>query len=222
MGVGRGADQQRVDVAGVDDGVGIADFRAGPARRAPRRPCRPRRRRRPAVRPRRCGDVAAVDLADPPGAEQPETQHGCFLSYWNECSELTGSHNLCFIRRCQSRLRAAAHNRRPAGPPHQKIQRHMADEHQSARDTALDVITIGRSSVDLYGQQIGSRLEDVASFAKSVGGCPANIAIGAARLGLKSGHRHRRRRRAVRPLHARAVSARGRRRSTASRSTRSG
>ena len=50
----------------------------------------------------------------------------------------------------------------------------------------LDVITIGRSSVDLYGQQIGSRLEDVASFAKSVGGCPANIAIGAARLGLKS------------------------------------
>jgi 5-dehydro-2-deoxygluconokinase len=48
------------------------------------------------------------------------------------------------------------------------------------------VITIGRSSVDLYGQQIGSRLEDVASFAKSVGGCPANIAIGAARLGLKS------------------------------------
>ena len=51
----------------------------------------------------------------------------------------------------------------------------------------LDVITIGRSSVDLYGQQIGGRLEDMASFAKSVGGCPANIAIGAARLGLKSG-----------------------------------
>jgi 5-dehydro-2-deoxygluconokinase len=51
----------------------------------------------------------------------------------------------------------------------------------------LDVITIGRSSVDLYGQQIGARLEDVASFAKSVGGCPSNIAIGTARLGLKSG-----------------------------------
>ena len=53
--------------------------------------------------------------------------------------------------------------------------------------TRLDVITIGRSSVDLYGQQIGSRLEDVASFAKSVGGCPSNIAIGTARLGLRSG-----------------------------------
>jgi 5-dehydro-2-deoxygluconokinase len=50
----------------------------------------------------------------------------------------------------------------------------------------LDVITIGRCSVDLYGQQIGSRLEDIASFAKSVGGSPANMAIGTARLGLKS------------------------------------
>ena len=55
-----------------------------------------------------------------------------------------------------------------------------------AAGAALDVITIGRASVDLYGQQIGSRLEDIASFAKSVGGCPANIAIGTARLGLKS------------------------------------
>jgi len=53
-------------------------------------------------------------------------------------------------------------------------------------EKTLDVITIGRSSVDLYGQQIGSRLEDIGSFAKSVGGCPANIAVGAARLGLKS------------------------------------
>ena len=50
----------------------------------------------------------------------------------------------------------------------------------------LDVITIGRSSVDLYGQQIGGRLEDMATFAKAVGGCPTNIAIGTARLGLKS------------------------------------
>jgi 5-dehydro-2-deoxygluconokinase len=51
----------------------------------------------------------------------------------------------------------------------------------------LDVITIGRSSVDLYGREIGSRLEDVSSFAKSVGGSPTNIAIGAARLGLRTG-----------------------------------
>ena len=52
----------------------------------------------------------------------------------------------------------------------------------------LDVIAIGRASVDLYGQQIGGRLEDMGTFARSIGGSPANIAIGAARLGLKSGH----------------------------------
>ncbi|WP_137154082.1 5-dehydro-2-deoxygluconokinase [Rhizobium sp. FKL33] len=55
-----------------------------------------------------------------------------------------------------------------------------------ATSKTLDVIAIGRSSVDLYGQQSGSRLEDIASFAKSVGGCPANISVGTARLGLKS------------------------------------
>ncbi len=58
---------------------------------------------------------------------------------------------------------------------------------QSTVLPALDVITMGRCSVDLYGQQIGSRLEDIGSFAKSVGGSPSNIAIGTARLGLKAG-----------------------------------
>ncbi|MDB5587902.1 MAG: iolC [Devosia sp.] len=62
----------------------------------------------------------------------------------------------------------------------------MTNAQPSNGTKLLDVITIGRSSVDLYGQQIGTRLEDVGSFAKSVGGCPANIAIGTARLGLKS------------------------------------
>jgi len=50
----------------------------------------------------------------------------------------------------------------------------------------LDVITIGRSSVDLYGSQVGGRLEDMGSFEKYIGGSPTNIACGAARLGLKS------------------------------------
>ena len=50
----------------------------------------------------------------------------------------------------------------------------------------LDVVTVGRSSVDLYGEQVGGRLEDMASFAKYVGGCPTNIAVGTARLGLRS------------------------------------
>jgi 5-dehydro-2-deoxygluconokinase len=50
----------------------------------------------------------------------------------------------------------------------------------------LDLITIGRSSVDLYGAQVGGRLEDMASFQKYVGGSPTNMAVGTARLGLKS------------------------------------
>ncbi len=51
---------------------------------------------------------------------------------------------------------------------------------------SLDLITIGRSSVDLYGAQVGGRLEDMGSFNKYIGGSPTNIAAGTARLGLKS------------------------------------
>jgi len=53
-------------------------------------------------------------------------------------------------------------------------------------DKPLDLITIGRSSVDLYGAQVGGRLEDMRSFDKYIGGSPTNIACGTARLGLKS------------------------------------
>jgi 5-dehydro-2-deoxygluconokinase len=52
---------------------------------------------------------------------------------------------------------------------------------------SLDLVCLGRASVDLYGQQVGGRLENMAGFAKYVGGSPANTAIGTARLGLKSG-----------------------------------
>ena len=51
---------------------------------------------------------------------------------------------------------------------------------------SLDLLTVGRSSVDLYGEQLGGRLEDMGSFAKYVGGSPTNTAIGAARLGLRA------------------------------------
>jgi 5-dehydro-2-deoxygluconokinase len=54
-------------------------------------------------------------------------------------------------------------------------------------NNTIDLITIGRSSVDLYGEQVGGRLEDMGSFAKYVGGSPTNTAIAAARLGLKTG-----------------------------------
>ncbi|QGX92600.1 5-dehydro-2-deoxygluconokinase [Tatumella sp. TA1] len=57
--------------------------------------------------------------------------------------------------------------------------------HQSK--AALDVICIGRIAVDLYGQQIGARLEDVSSFAKYLGGSSGNVAYGTAIQGLRSG-----------------------------------
>ncbi|RXE47971.1 bifunctional 5-dehydro-2-deoxygluconokinase/5-dehydro-2-deoxyphosphogluconate aldolase [Chromohalobacter israelensis] len=50
----------------------------------------------------------------------------------------------------------------------------------------LDLICLGRVAVDLYSEQVGSRLEDVASFAKYLGGSSGNVAYGTARLGLKS------------------------------------
>lgn len=51
----------------------------------------------------------------------------------------------------------------------------------------LDLLTLGRASIDLYGEQIGGRLEDMASFAKYIGGSPTNTAVGASRLGLNAG-----------------------------------
>lgn len=51
----------------------------------------------------------------------------------------------------------------------------------------LDFIALGRAGVDLYGEQVGGRLEDMTSFSKYLGGSPANTAVGAARLGLRSG-----------------------------------
>ena len=49
----------------------------------------------------------------------------------------------------------------------------------------LDLICMGRAAVDLYGEQLGVGLEEVQSFAKSLGGCAANIAVGTARQGLR-------------------------------------
>jgi 5-dehydro-2-deoxygluconokinase len=50
----------------------------------------------------------------------------------------------------------------------------------------FDLACLGRLAVDLYAQQLGCSLEDATSFAKYLGGSSANIAFGAARLGLRS------------------------------------
>jgi 5-dehydro-2-deoxygluconokinase len=47
----------------------------------------------------------------------------------------------------------------------------------------FDVITVGRVSVDLYPEQIDVPLPEVATFSKSLGGSPTNVAVAAARLG---------------------------------------
>ncbi|TCP94729.1 5-dehydro-2-deoxygluconokinase [Cricetibacter osteomyelitidis] len=53
-------------------------------------------------------------------------------------------------------------------------------------EKTLDLICLGRVAVDLYGQQIGSRLEDMGTFSKYLGGSSGNVAYGTAVQGVKS------------------------------------
>ena len=50
----------------------------------------------------------------------------------------------------------------------------------------LEVLTVGRVSVDLYPEQIGVPLAGVRSFRKLLGGSPTNVAVAAARLGRRA------------------------------------
>lgn len=54
-------------------------------------------------------------------------------------------------------------------------------------DRPIDVIGLGRLCIDLNADQINRPMEETSSFTKYVGGSPANISIGTARLGLKTG-----------------------------------
>ena len=51
---------------------------------------------------------------------------------------------------------------------------------------AYDVLAMGRSSIDLYSNDIGAPFPEIRSFAAYVGGCPTNISVGTRRLGLRS------------------------------------
>src|SRR6266566_720703 len=51
---------------------------------------------------------------------------------------------------------------------------------------SYDVITMGRSSIDLYSNDIGAPFVEITSFAAYVGGCPTNISVGTRRLGVRS------------------------------------
>ncbi|MCB0162995.1 MAG: 5-dehydro-2-deoxygluconokinase [Anaerolineae bacterium] len=49
-----------------------------------------------------------------------------------------------------------------------------------------DSLHMGRSSIDLYANDVGAPFVDIKSFAAYVGGSPTNISVGARRLGLKT------------------------------------
>jgi 5-dehydro-2-deoxygluconokinase len=51
----------------------------------------------------------------------------------------------------------------------------------------LEVLTMGRVGVDLYPEQTGTRLEDVSTFRKFLGGSATNVAVAAARHGRAAG-----------------------------------
>jgi 5-dehydro-2-deoxygluconokinase len=50
----------------------------------------------------------------------------------------------------------------------------------------LDLLTVGRVSVDLYADEVGAGWVDDQRFVKSIGGTATNVAVAAARLGLRS------------------------------------
>ena len=49
-----------------------------------------------------------------------------------------------------------------------------------------DTLHMGRSSIDLYSDDIGAPFVEITRFAAFVGGSPTNISVGARRLGLRS------------------------------------
>src|SRR5712691_1726585 len=53
-------------------------------------------------------------------------------------------------------------------------------------DRNFDILLMGRSSIDLYANDIGAPFHEIKSFAAYVGGCPTNISVGTRRLGLRS------------------------------------
>lgn len=49
-----------------------------------------------------------------------------------------------------------------------------------------DSLHMGRSSIDLYSNDVGAPFSDITNFAAYVGGSPTNISVGGGRLGLKT------------------------------------
>jgi 5-dehydro-2-deoxygluconokinase len=50
---------------------------------------------------------------------------------------------------------------------------------------AYDLLSVGRACLDLYADEVGVPFPQIEHFAAYVGGCPANVAVSARRLGLR-------------------------------------
>ena len=77
-------------------------------------------------------------------------------------------------------------SRWPAAVARQRRQPPLPDLEVIGGVTMLELLTVGRVGVDLYPEQSGVPLKDVATFAKSLGGTATNVAVGAARLGHRA------------------------------------
>jgi 5-dehydro-2-deoxygluconokinase len=53
-------------------------------------------------------------------------------------------------------------------------------------EKTYDTLHMGRSSIDLYSNDVGKPFPEITSFAAYVGGSPTNISVGVHRLGLRS------------------------------------
>lgn len=53
-------------------------------------------------------------------------------------------------------------------------------------ERTYDILSMGRSSIDLYSNDVGAPFTEITNFAAYVGGCPTNISVGTRRLGLRA------------------------------------
>lgn len=56
----------------------------------------------------------------------------------------------------------------------------------ASTEAGLDLLAIGRISVDLFAREANASFLEPQTFAKSIGGSPSNVAVAGARLGLRS------------------------------------
>ena len=72
-----------------------------------------------------------------------------------------------------------------ARPPRVRRQRELM------ADRDFDILSMGRSSIDLYANDIGAPFPEIKSFAAYVGGCPTNISVGTRRFSSSTSRRPR-------------------------------